>query len=194
MFETISPALSNTSIYSILFLSLLSNGIFNIPSSQFVYITFGYILTVKEISAVTGILLGTIANTISNYILYLICLKGSNNVSGRLSKFIDVNKEKIDKYIILLQKRGILWMIIGKSIPSLKVFIPIIAGLANISKLRALIIFFFGSLIWACGITYIGYHFGKKLDLAEFYGYYFLFVFALGVILSALYNIKKFKK
>lgn len=107
---------------------------------------------------------------------------------------MDINREKIEKYTQMIQKHGTLWLIIGKATPSVKVFVPIVAGVAKISRLRAIAIFFLGSLIWAAGITYLGYHFGQRLDLAEFYGFYFLFVFAISLGFSVLYHFKKLKK
>lgn len=194
MLENLSPLLSNISIYIILFFSLLSNGIFSFPSSQIVYLTFGYILTVKTISATIGILTGTIANTISNYILYRICLGGRDTINTKLANFIDVNKDKITYYENKIKKYGIAWLILGKNIPSVKVFVPILAGLAKISHKEALFVFFVGSLIWACAITYVGFYFGQKLDLKQFYIYYFLIIFAISLVLSTVYNIRKFKK
>ena len=46
------------------------------------------------------------------------------------------------KYKKYIENKGYFWLIIGKVTPSVKVFVPIIAGLSDIKTKKVLFIFF----------------------------------------------------
>ena len=64
-------------------------------------------------------------------------------------------------------RRGMWYIFIGKLIPSIKAFIPIVAGLANTKTNLTATIFLLASLIWAATLTSIGYYFGEHVTLTS---------------------------
>jgi membrane protein DedA with SNARE-associated domain len=65
-------------------------------------------------------------------------------------------------------KQGLWYIFFGKCTPSVKAFIPIVAGLANTKTKITSLLFFIASLIWAIIITSLGYFFGEKITLTSF--------------------------
>lgn len=64
--------------------------------------------------------------------------------------------------------RGMWYIFLGKLTPSVKAFIPIVAGLASTPVKLTSFIFLSASVIWAIGINYIGYYFGEHVTLKSF--------------------------
>jgi len=187
---SISEDLSPGSIYIILFLSLIANGTLNFPSSQIIYLTLGYVITKNPmVSPIISVLVGATANTIGNLILYKLINKNNDFLNSKLAKFMGVDEKKLDYYMDQLKNKGVWWLVIGKSVPTLKVLVPILVGLSNIKIKKATAIFFFGSLIWAIIVTYLGYHFGKTANLIQFYVIVTFIYIIIGIATS--YKINK---
>ncbi len=189
----ISENLSPFSVYLTLFFSLLLNGLTNIPSSQIIYLTFGYILTKNVlISPIYGILIGALANTIGNTILYKIINRHNDFLNSKIAKFMNIDLVKLDYYMKQIEIRGVWWLVVGKCLPSLKVLVPILIGLSNMGIKKAISIFFLGSLLWATIVTYLGYHFGKSANLIQFYLIVSCIYIAIGIFTS--YRLHKKSK
>ena len=190
----ISEHLSPFAIYLVTFISLFLNGVSNLPSSQIVYVTLGYLINKISFNFYMAILLGAIGNTLGNFVLYEIVKSKSDFLNSKISKLLSLNKEATLAYVDKFRHKWWGWLILGKMTPTIKVFVPIICGLSLISRGKALIIFFIGSLAWAGAVTYLGYYFGKDANLLEFY----LIVTAIYIIVGALsylkIHIKKNKK
>ncbi len=156
-------------IYSIIFTTLIANGLFNIPSSQIIYLTLGYLININDFNFYWAVFLGTLGNTIGNLILYKIIYKNSNFLNNKVLLFLGVKSETLFKYNDTFKNKWWGWLILGKLTPSVKVFVPIICGLSKIDLKKSIIIFFTGSLLWAIIVTYLGFYFGKQSSLINFY-------------------------
>lgn len=189
----ISENISPNAVYTTLFLSLFANGLTNIPSSQIVYLTFGYVLTKNAlISPIYGILIGAIGNTIGNMVLYKLIHRHSDFLNSKIAKLLNIDLVKLDYYMKQIETRGVWWLVVGKCVPSLKVLVPILVGLSDIGIKKAVSIFFLGSLLWATLVTYLGYHFGKSANLIQFYLIVTCIYIAIGLLTS--YRMKKNSK
>ncbi len=174
-------------IYLGTFISLILNGAINVPSSQIIYLTLGYLISNSTFNPYLAILLGATGNTIGNFILYKIIYSNSDFINSGLAKVLNINSEKINKYTLYFNKHGLWWLVFAKLIPTAKVFVPIIAGLSKISLTRSIFIFFAGSLLWAIMVTYLGYYFGKQVNIFQFY-LIVAGVYAAVMVISYLYN------
>lgn len=63
-----------------------------------------------------------------------------------------------------LARRGMWWIFVSKLIPTIKAFVPIVAGLAHTKTKITCAIFLVASIIWATMITSIGYFFGEHIN------------------------------
>lgn len=156
-------------IYVTIFVSLFLNGLTNLPSSQIIYLTLGYIININNFNFYLAVLLGAIGNTLGNLFLYRVIYNHSDFINSKLAKTLNINFTVLEKYNSYFKNKWWGWLILGKLTPSIKVLVPIICGISKISYLRASIIFFFGSLFWAMAVTYLGFYFGKESSLLKFY-------------------------
>lgn len=173
-----------------IFILLILNGAFNFPSSQIIYLITGYFVSVGKLSFIPVILAGAIGNTIGNFIVYRLVYKYGESA---IRKFLFIKKEILSETLEKLHKefsnKGVWWLFLGKLIPSIKVFIPAVAGIAKVSNPVAFLVFFFGSLVWAIIVNYIGYEFGENITLK---GYAIVMSIVGFFIIYITY--KKFKK
>ncbi len=138
---------------------MVTNGIISLPSSQFIYVTAGFIVPSGQLSFLAIIIAGTIGNTLGNIILYEISRrKGLKYVS----KWKGFSEEKITKLHIAFERKGMLIIILGKFLPGIKVFVPVVAGIASMNRVMYAIIIAITSFFWALALTYFGYYFGKN--------------------------------
>jgi membrane protein DedA with SNARE-associated domain len=147
---------------------MLTNGIGNFPSSQILYIICGYFVSTGSLLFIPTILAGAIGNTIGNSITFLLVKKYERPFAQKL---LMMNDELFTKVHTALHKtfskNGLWYIFVGKLIPSIKAFIPIVAGLAKTKTSTTFFIFFSASLIWAIMITSLGYFFGEHVSLKE---------------------------
>jgi len=152
-----------------IFLLLVLNGIFNFPSSQIIYLITGYFVSKGNLEFLPTILSGALGNTIGNAILFLLIKKHGKTFAR---KIIFMNEEKFDKVCSSLEKtfskNGLLFIFFGKLIPSVKAFIPTIAGLARTATIITIVLFFVASVIWAAILNAIGFYFGENFSLTSF--------------------------
>jgi membrane protein DedA with SNARE-associated domain len=160
---------SSTSIYYLTFISLVSNGLTNLPSSQIIYLTLGYAINLNNFNYLLAILIGAFGNTLGNLILYKLAYTNSDFFNLKIIKILNIKKELLENLSHKFKNKWWGWLILGKLTPSVKVFVPIVCGLIRISFLRACAIFFIGSFLWASLVTYIGFYFGKQASLSTFY-------------------------
>jgi membrane protein DedA with SNARE-associated domain len=155
--------------YAAIFFLMTLNGAINLPSSQILYLIVGYFIAAGKLEFIPAIIAGSLGNTIGNIITFLLIRKYERPLAR---KILMMNEETFAKIHTALHetfsKRGMLWLFIGKLTPSIKAFIPIVAGLAETAVVPTSAIFLFASLIWATGITYIGFAFGEHVSLSSF--------------------------
>lgn len=185
-FESI---ISHFSYLGIFFL-MLANGVINFPSSQILYVIVGYFVGTGTLSFTGSVLAGGLGNTIGNIILFLLIKKYDKPLARKLLMLPEDQFNKIHAALhATFTKRGLWWIFIGKLIPSVKSFIPMVAGLAGLRTPIVSFIFLLSSCIWATGVISIGYFFGKSVSLSYLPG---VSLIIACVVVAILY--KKFKK
>lgn len=172
--------------YVAIFLLMLTNGVTNLPSSQFLYVIAGYFVNTGNLLFVPVILAGAIGNTIGNIITFLLVKKYDRPFAIKL---LMMNEETFTKIHSALHEtftnKGMWWIFLGKLTPSIKAFIPVVAGLANTRTKITSFIFLISSSIWAICITSLGYYFGKYVSLTSLS---LISLFVGGTILFIVYR------
>jgi membrane protein DedA with SNARE-associated domain len=147
---------------------MLTNGVINFPSSQFLYVICGYFISTGSLLFIPTILAGALGNTLGNIITFLLIKKYDKPLARKLLMLDEATFTKIHSALhVTFSKKGIWYIFIGKLIPSVKAFIPIIAGLANTKTKITSFVFLISSLIWATGVTSLGYFFGEHISFTS---------------------------
>jgi membrane-associated protein len=67
------------------------------------------------------------------------------------------------------EKHGAKALLLARLIPIVRTFVPIVAGMANMQKRSYFIYNLIGSIIWAGGVTVLGYYLGESIPNAQHY-------------------------
>ena len=147
---------------------MVTNGAVNFPSSQFLYIICGYFIATSSLLFVPTIIVGAVGNALGNIITFLLIKKYDKPLARKLLMLDEVTFTKVHTALhATFSKRGMWYIFIGKLIPSIKAFIPIVAGLANTKTTLTAFVFLVASCIWATILTSIGYYFGEHVTLTS---------------------------
>jgi membrane protein DedA with SNARE-associated domain len=169
---------------------MITNGALNFPSSQFLYIICGYFISTGNLLFIPTIIVGALGNTIGNIITFLLIKKYQHPLARKLLMLDETTFNSIHSALhATFSRRGMWWIFLGKLTPSVKAFVPIVAGLADTKTKLTSFIFLIASFIWAIGITTLGYYFGEHITFASFTTVSFL----VGIIIMYIVyrNIKK---
>jgi membrane protein DedA with SNARE-associated domain len=164
----VSHLIASSSYPAIFFLMVL-NGVLNFPSSQLLYIVAGYFISTSSLHFVPTVIVGALGNTLGNIITFLLVKKYEKPFAKKILMMDDTTFTKIHGALHdTFSKNGMWYIFFGKLIPSVKAFIPVVAGLANTKTRDTSLLFLISSTIWATVITSIGYYFGKNVSLTSF--------------------------
>jgi membrane protein DedA with SNARE-associated domain len=177
--EAIIMASSYLGIFGLMAL----NGLASFPSSQVLYIVVGYFVGTGAIALLPAALFGAAGNTIGNIMLYEGVRKGGVNFA---TKFGLLRSEDVARVEIVFRSHGVWYLFVGKLLPAIKVFIPIIAGLAHVHRITFACFMMGASFLWALGFMAIGYIFGKESDVWQ--SYTIILVIVAGGLLFLLYR------
>lgn len=154
-----------------IFILMLTNGTINFPSSQFLYVIAGYFVSTGTLLFVPTIIAGALGNTLGNIITFLLVKKYEKPLARKLLMLDEVTFTKLHRALHdTFSRRGMWWIFFGKLIPSVKAFIPIVAGLAQTRTSITCAIFFLASTIWALGVSSLGYFFGEHVNFKSITG------------------------
>ena len=152
--------------YLAIFILMTTNGAVNFPSSQILYIICGYFISTSSLLFIPTIIVGALGNALGNTITFLLIKKYDKPLAQKILMMDAATFTKVHGALhATFTRRGMWYIFIGKLIPSVKAFIPIIAGLAYTKTRLTATIFLLASLIWATALTSIGYYFGEHVTL-----------------------------
>jgi membrane protein DedA with SNARE-associated domain len=148
---------------------MVANGVANFPSSQLLYVVAGYLISTGSLFFIPTIIAGSLGNTLGNIITFLLVKKYDKPLAQKLLMMDTTTFTKVHSALHeTFSRRGMWYIFVGKLIPSVKAFIPVVAGLANTRTRLTSLLFLIASFIWATGVTTIGYYFGKNVSLSSF--------------------------
>lgn len=148
-----------------IFLLMTANGAVNFPSSQFLYVICGYFVSTGSLLFLPTIIAGGFGNALGNIIIFLLIKKYDKPLARKILMMDEATFSKVHTALEeTFSRRGMWWIFFGKLIPSVKSFIPMVAGLAHTKTVLTSFIFLLASCIWATLITSIGYFFGEQVS------------------------------
>ena len=101
------------------------------------------------------------------------------------------NLERAEKFY---ERHGGKAIIIARFMPVIRTFAPIVAGISRMSYKRFLAFNIVGALIWAVGVTYLGYYTGRWIEAAGINIEYVIIFIILISILPPFIHVFKEKK
>ena len=120
------------------------NGVVAFPSSQILYILSGYFIFQGDLNFALVVFFGALGHTTGNIILYEISRKKGLEY---ITSFKIFPKREIEKVEAVFRKRGDWFLILGKLVNPIKVFIPIPAGISKMNRVHFGVIVFVTSVI-----------------------------------------------
>ncbi|QQS22494.1 VTT domain-containing protein [bacterium] len=98
------------------------------------------------------------------------------------------NKSHVQKAEQFFHKHGPKTIIIARFVPIVRTFVPTLAGVGKMSYWRFLTYNIVGALLWAAGLTLLGYYLGLKIDNID---KYILPIIAVIILVSISPYIKR---
>src|SRR3989344_384674 len=83
---------------------------------------------------------------------------------GRLFK-----KKYLEESKIFYEKHGRKALILGRLLPIIRTFVPVVAGMVEMPMKRFVALNVIGTIVWAGGITLLGYCLGQSVPQAQHY-------------------------
>jgi membrane protein DedA with SNARE-associated domain len=155
--------------YTAIFFLMIANGTVNFPSSQVLYLVVGYFVGIGKLSFLPAVISGALGNTVGNAITFLLIRRYGHSLAHKLLMMEETTFKKLHAALHeTFSKKGMWWLFVGKLTPSVKAFIPVVAGLGDTRTDQTLFIFLAASFAWACGVIYLGYTFGEHVSLSSF--------------------------
>ena len=150
---------------------------------QILYLIVGYFVATGKLSFLPAMIFGSVGNAIGNFIIYSLVYKYGKQIA---TKYLYVKEETLTKLHKEFEGKGLWFLYIGKLTPSIKVFIPTVAGLSKITRPHAVSLFLITSLIWSSIIIYLGFLFGEQITFEN----YFTVMGIVGIIIAIFAYIK----
>lgn len=101
------------------------------------------------------------------------------------------SKKNIERSQAFYEKHGGKTIILARFIPVVRTFAPIIAGVGHMKYRIFLFYNFFGALIWAVGVTMLGYFLGNIIPDVDKYIVFIAFAIIVLSIAPALWHLFK---
>ncbi len=171
----------------LIFILMLSNGFFSFPSSQILYISLGVFIAQGKVALIPAFLLGALGNTLGNYLLFEMTHRHGEKFARKLLPLQDDMFEALKE---TFKEKSLFYLALGKLTPSLKVFIPLLAGVSKTKRSHTFLIFLITSFIWAAAFLAIGIFFGKSFS----FGKYGIIMGLIGIGVALYFTSKMQKK
>jgi membrane-associated protein len=103
------------------------------------------------------------------------------------------NKKYLDKTKEFYEKYGPMTVVIGRFVPIVRTFAPILAGVGKMNYKKFLIYNIIGALFWAVGLALLGFFLGTSIPGIEKYITQIVIIIIILSILPILFNLKSKK-
>ena len=92
-------------------------------------------------------------------------------------------RKHLERTKLFYEKYGSRTILLARFVPIIRTFAPIVAGVVKMDYRRFLVYNVIGALLWATGVTFLGYYLGSKFPIIETYlGPIVLGIVAISVI------------
>lgn len=133
-----------------------------VPIPSEVTFGFGGVLAYQgHLSLALVIVLGTLAEVAGSYVSYAVGRKAERPVVERLGRFVLVTRHDLDRAERFLTGRGSWTIPLGRTLPFVRSFTSVVAGLTGVPALRFGVLSLIGTAVYASALASIGYAVGS---------------------------------
>lgn len=170
-----------------------------VPIPSEVTFLFGGVLAYQgHLNVVLVIVVGTLAELCGSFVSYYAGRLGGRPVVERVGRYLLITKSDVDRVERFLTGRGEWTVAVGRTVPLLRAFTPLVAGFAEIPPVKFGLLSLAGTAVYATALTLIGYAAGGAWDKIEHYiavgGYAVAAVLLVGFIAFILYRVREMRK
>ena len=170
-----------------------------VPIPSEVTFLFGGVLAYQgHLNVVLVIVVGTLAELCGSFVSYYVGRLGGRPVVERVGRYLLITKSDVDRVERFLTGRGEWTVAVGRTVPLLRAFTPLVAGFAEIPPVKFGLLSLAGTAVYATALTLIGYAAGGAWDKVEHYiavgGYAVAAVLLVGFIAFILYRVREMRK
>ena len=88
-------------------------------------------------------------------------------------------------------KHGVQTIFLARFIPIVRTFVPIVAGVVNMRYRSFLAYNVLGAIVWAAGVTFLGYYLGEKVPFVQTYLTPIIVIIIIVTCLPLLWEFRK---
>jgi membrane protein DedA with SNARE-associated domain len=129
---------------------------------------FGGVLAFQgHLNVVLVIVVGSLAELCGSFVSYGVGRLGGRRVVERVGKYLLITKSDVDRAERFFTGRGEYAVAIGRALPVIRAFTPLVAGFVEVTPLRFGILSLIGTTAYATALTLIGYAVGSTWTNVE---------------------------
>ena len=153
--------------YLIMFVIFAETGLFFgffLPGDYLLFLAGLFVATNKIDTDITTMVVGlTLAAIAGNFVGYYFGYKTGPHLFNKEESFF-FKKKYIRMAEIYYNKQGSFALIMGRFVPIVRTFAPIIAGVVKLSLKKFTIYNILGAVLWISSLTLLGYFLGKEFE------------------------------
>ncbi len=153
--------------YLILFVIFAETGLFFgffLPGDYLLFLAGMFVATGKLDIGILGMVMGLIfAAFAGNFVGYWFGYRTGPMLYKRKDSFF-FKKRYLKAAEVYYRKQGAFALIMGRFVPIVRTFAPIIAGVVKLDAKRFAFYNFAGAILWICSLTLLGYFLGKEFE------------------------------
>lgn len=153
--------------YLIMFVIFAETGLFFgffLPGDYLLFLAGLFVATHKIDTDITTMVIGLIVAAVAgNFVGYYFGYKTGPHLFKKEDSFF-FKKKYIRMAEIYYNKQGSFALIMGRFVPIVRTFAPIIAGVVKLSLKRFTVYNILGAVLWISSLTLLGYFLGKEFE------------------------------
>ncbi len=155
--------------YAGIFLLMTLEGSFLPVPSEIILPFSGFLVSEGRFSLWIVALIGAVANIVGTMITYSLSRYVGLPFLYKYGRYVLVTRHDIDMAHRLFARFGAPIVFVSRLIPGIRGFVPIPAGVAEMSIPRFVTYVFVGSFLWSLFLTYVGVLIGENWEVVQEY-------------------------
>lgn len=166
--------------------------------SELTFLFGGALAYQGHLNVVLVIVVGTLAELCGSFVSYYVGRLGGRRLVERVGKYLLITKSDVDRVERFFTGRGEYAVAVGRAVPLLRAFTPLVAGFVEIPPVKFGVLSLIGTTVYATALTLIGYAAGGTWTSIEHYfavgGYIIAAVLVVLFAAFIVYRLRELRK